>query len=148
MTALRKFLTLPRSGRALLIEAWLALQLVQVGVGLFRFRSLRGLLAAVIPILRRREPATLSPQQLAWAVETASKRTLGPTTCLVQALAAQLILAVHGHRAELHLGVARGEGGGVRAHAWVECNGEVVVGGMVRDSERYVPLAAFDTGVS
>jgi hypothetical protein len=81
-------------------------------------------------------------------VKAASKRTIGPTTCLVEALATQVMLATQDHPAQLHFGVKRDESGGVLAHAWVECGGRVVIGGAVRDAERYVPLAALDAGTS
>jgi hypothetical protein len=41
-----------------------------------------------------------------------------------------LLLKHVGHEAELRIGVAKNERGGLQAHAWVESNGEIVVGGI------------------
>lgn len=126
-----------------------AVQLIKVGVGLVPFRALRRLLACVVSILRPGASAiSVSAEQVVWAVSAASQRTFGPTTCLIEALAAQVVLAAQGHPARLHLGVARDEQGSVQAHAWVECRGRVVIGGSVRDTERYVQLLALDAETS
>jgi hypothetical protein len=53
-----------------------------------------------------------------------------------------VLLARHGHPALVRIGVVRGEGGGVQAHAWVESEGAVVIGGAELD--RYTPLAGLE----
>ena len=79
-------------------------------------------------------------QRIAWAVRAASKG-VPHATCLTQALAAQVLFARHAHAVDLRIGVAKGEAGGLEAHAWLEHGGRVVVGN-VRDLGRYVPLSA------
>jgi hypothetical protein len=145
MTALRRFQALPRTERGLLLRTMLAVQLIKAGMGLLPFRVLQRLLAGVVWVLRHRAPAgSLSVEQVAWAVEVASKRTVGSTTCLVEALAAQVVLAAQGHPARLRLGVARTVAGGVQAHAWVESDGRVVIGGSASDLERFSCFPALD----
>jgi hypothetical protein len=59
----------------------------------------------------------------------------------VQGLAAEQLLAQTGHTATLCIGVARSNGAGEKrlsAHAWIEHNGEVVLGGEGYD--RFTPL--------
>jgi len=68
-------------------------------------------------------------------------RLLPGTHCLAQALAGQAMLARHGHRSTLHLGVEK-HGSGVRAHAWVEIGGRVLTGSL--PAARFRVLAAFD----
>src|SRR5690606_21028653 len=58
----------------------------------------------------------------------ASGRRLWRSTCLVEALAAQMLLARHGVHSTLRIGVEM-DGEEFGAHAWVEVNGQVVVGG-------------------
>ena len=79
-------------------------------------------------------------EKIAWAVRAASKG-VPRATCLTQALAAQVLFARHAHAVDLKIGVAKGDAGGLEAHAWLEHGGRVVVGN-VRDLGRYVPLAA------
>jgi hypothetical protein len=40
--------------------------------------------------------------------------------------------------------VARGDRGEVQAHAWVETEGKVVIGGSAVELARYTPLLALD----
>lgn len=70
-------------------------------------------------------------------------RTIPGSTCLARALAAEWLLRGGGHDALLTIGVARGQGASLDAHAWVESGGVVVAG----DDQlgRYQPLATFDT---
>lgn len=63
-------------------------------------------------------------------------------TCLPQAIATQVLLARRGYPAFIHLGVAKGMEERIEAHAWVECQGRVVIGGDER--ERLTPLLAFE----
>jgi hypothetical protein len=110
------------------------------------FRMLQRLLRGTAWLLRSRAPvAPVSAERVVWAVKAASKRTVGPTTCLVEALAAQAVLAAHGHAAKLRLGVARaGTEGSVQAHAWVESEGSVVIGGSAADLDRFHRFPDFD----
>jgi hypothetical protein len=80
-----------------------------------------------------------SADRIAWAVETASRHTPGLKTCLTQALAAHVLLARRGYPALLRLGVAKGEREQFQAHAWVESEGKIMIGGS--ELERYTPLA-------
>jgi hypothetical protein len=57
--------------------------------------------------------------------------------CLPRALMAQIMLKRLGHEPELKIGVAR-EGRTLDAHAWVECEGRVIVGDA--ELERYSVL--------
>lgn len=64
---------------------------------------------------------------IVWAVEQAS-RVVPHATCLTQALSARILLGHFGHPSHLCLGVARGERGEFRAHAWLEWQGRVLIG--------------------
>jgi len=136
MSHLRSFLRLSSSERSLLFKAALLLGGIGLGVKLLPFRTLRRL----VDLLRSpaEEPATVewfSVEKIAWAVELASRYV--PATCLSRALAAQVLLTRRGHPALLHFGVAK-EAGQFSAHAWLESEGQVVVGG--HELERYTPL--------
>jgi hypothetical protein len=73
-------------------------------------------------------------QRIAWSVRAAGRR-LPYTTCLVEALAAQLLLARRGVHSGLRIGVQRDDEGRFEAHAWVDVKGEVIVG--ARPGMRY-----------
>jgi hypothetical protein len=86
-------------------------------------------------------PGAPTVDQLAWATRAAGRR-VPRATCLVQALSAQLLLARHGHRSQLRIGVNRGPDGEFRAHAWVEVDDRIVVG--ARRGTWYRPLPDLD----
>jgi len=56
-------------------------------------------------------------------------RWVPKATCLTRALAAQALLARHGIGSRLHIGVARDKRGVLAAHAWLERDGVVILGG-------------------
>jgi hypothetical protein len=80
---------------------------------------------------RRVEIASLAParaRRLAWAVAAASCR-VPRATCLTRALALQLLLRQRGSPSRIHVGLGRRGPGEVRGHAWLEWQGEVLIGG-------------------
>ena len=68
------------------------------------------------------------------------KRIPGGSNCLVQAIAAGVLLGRHGYSSRLRLGVARAPDGRLEAHAWVETDGKALLGGP--SVESYAPLFA------
>ena len=66
----------------------------------------------------------------------------GAKTRLNQALVTQMLLARRGYPALLHIGVAKGKEGQFQAHAWVESEGKVVIGGS--GLECFTPLAVLE----
>jgi hypothetical protein len=143
MTRLRRFLRLPTTDRQLLIKAALLLEAIKLALRLLPFRVLRRLVAGAekTPIGLRWVKGS-SAEKVAWAVETASRNIPGEKTCLTQALTAQVLLTRRGHPALLHIGIVKNEEGEFQAHAWVECEGKVVIGG--HELERYTPLMTLE----
>jgi|SRR5215210_7353404 len=143
MELLRKFLLLPTPYKWLLIKATVLLETIKLGMRLLPFRNMHRLLArAADATARLRRADHTSPEKIGWAVDVASRHTPGLKTCLTQALATQVLLTQHCHPALLRIGVARGERGEFQAHAWVESEGKVVIGGS--ELEHYTPLAVLE----
>ena len=139
MERLHKFRCLPSPYRYLFVKSVILLGLVRVGLWLLPFQTLRRLLAHVT----RAHAASpggeqASMRQVVWAVTVAS-RYVPAATCLTQALATQVLLSRRGHPTSLRIGVGRSEAGEFQAHAWVECQGRVVIGG-IKALSRYTPL--------
>jgi len=145
MRRLRRFLGLPTADRRLLIEAALFLGVVRLGLKLLPFQTLWTLLNRMPKA--RLGPGSRDPraaERLAWAIATAGPYLVGSRPCLPQALAAQLLLVRRGFPARLRLGVVKGDRGEVLAHAWMETEGRVVVGGSLAELARFTPLLALD----
>jgi hypothetical protein len=127
-TLWRRLRALPAADRRLLAETALLMLRVRAGLRLTSFAALRKRLDATGgAATRRASPQT--PETVAWAVAAIARRLPG-TTCLVQSLAAHALLLRRGYRPRLRIGVRGREGAAVPldAHAWVECDGRVVVG--------------------
>jgi hypothetical protein len=90
----------------------------------------------------RRRPVSVAfrPEEVGRAVSRAGRAAPFDASCLVQALATRWILGRSGFDARLRLGAARDPAGAMSAHAWVECEGRVVVGG----ENSLVELTPFD----
>jgi transglutaminase superfamily protein len=136
MELLRKFWSLNPGERSLLLRTVLLLALLRAALCLLPFARVSDYLAR----RAKRHPIRqdIPTSSLVWAIRTAAAR-IPHTTCLTQALAAKYQLERSGRNAQLHLGVAK-ENGRLLAHAWLECDGETVLGGEIVD--RYAPLVA------
>ena len=93
--------------------------------------SLQKVLKAFRPRSHLTTLSGILPDQIAWAVTVAS-RYVFRATFLVQALATQVLLAGVGISSFLHIGVMKGEQSPIEAHAWVESEGRIIIGGSER----------------
>lgn len=138
LRAMRRFLSLPGSGRRRLLFALLLLTVVRIGLWTAPFKRVHAALDRVAhPRPGAPDPTPGDADQIAWAVKAAA-RFVPAASCLTQALAAEVLLARAGHPAQIRLGAAKDERGRVEAHAWVESYGRVVLGG--EELERFVVL--------
>ena len=125
--------------RWLFLKASLMLWVVKLGLIVLPFETLRRYLDKLV-----RLPSGFSmsgersADQVVWAVELAGRLMPRASTCLTQALSAQVLLLRRGYPALVHIGTVRGERGEFEAHAWVESEDEVVLGG--DELERYTRL--------
>jgi hypothetical protein len=115
------------------------LVLARLGLWLIPFGALRRLFAKTHPAP---DASTRpDPPAIAWAINATARR-LPWMTCLVAALAADALLRRAGWSPELKIGMRRGAGASasIEAHAWVVCDGRVLVGSDATLHE-YTPLA-------
>lgn len=77
---------------------------------------------------RRRAPSPEAHRRTIWAVEAAARRLLPSRPCLTQALVARWLLGRQALATELRIGVAK-TARGLAAHAWLERDGRVILGG-------------------
>jgi len=64
-------------------------------------------------------------------------------TCLVSALVAEALLKRHGYPVTLRVGAQR-QAGAFAAHAWLEFEGSVVVGGPLAVVQQYTPFPGIE----
>lgn len=134
---LAKFLGLPKEDKDLLIEAVLILWVIRLGLWSLPFSLLVRIIdKAVCSSLAKEKSSDIKPERLAWSIETAS-RYAPRTTCLVKALAGRMLLARKGYSSSLCIGVARGEGNSLEAHAWLKHQGSIIIG---KSDRKYAQL--------
>ena len=130
--------------RRLLLVGGVVVACVRILLWLIPFTRLMWLIertalrsARVAPVrLREDTGATIT-----WGVTTAA-RYVPRATCLTQALAAQWLFAWFGHPTLLRIGVAKGNDKALRAHAWLESDGRVVVGVESLEEDEYAVLSS------
>ena len=130
--------------RTLLIRAMVLIGAVRVGLWLLPFRMIGHFAEWLVKESTHsqvREPASI--HHVIWAVRIASGY-IPAATCLTQALVTKILLQRYGYPAVVRIGVTRGATGRFLAHAWVETNGSIVIGGSVNLLKRYTPLLSLD----
>lgn len=144
MNSLRRLLRLPNGDRKLLIKAGALLWAVRLGLWVLPFQRLQDLLS-----LKARRPIAATTSELVSAQEIARSvkrmsRYVPTATCLAQALVTVTMLQEAGLAATLRIGVARSKSGELEAHAWVESNDRVIIGGTHVDVKRFTVLHAVE----
>lgn len=135
--SLGMLLGLTSAERGLLLQAVWLIVLLRIALATLAYRRVERLVSR---LARRRAAAPAPTERVAWAVAVIGRRLPG-ATCLIQALAASIMLARGGTPAVVRIGVARDPGGPLESHAWVESDGRVVLGDVHLD--RYVPIATW-----
>lgn len=133
---LGRFLSLPPVDRSILLQAWFLLAAFRGVLPFLPFQTVTQAVNRAARLRKRKSTTNGEPEHVAWAITTASRRLPG-ATCLVQALAAQVLLARRGYHGSLRIGVRRNQEEGFVAHAWLEHEGKVMIGGPV---ESFHPL--------
>ncbi len=139
---MNKLLRLSAAEYLLLIGAMLSVGAARLALWLLPFRVVsrlgegRARRDGAVPspaerakVRKEAAPQRFSPQRVAWAVMVASRLVGRQRVCLVRALAARWMLTLLGHSSELRIGVAKAPDGKFSAHAWLESDGEIVIGG-------------------
>ncbi|MFT3926106.1 MAG: lasso peptide biosynthesis B2 protein [Myxococcales bacterium] len=84
-------------------------------------------------------PSAPRLSELAWAVNGVGARFPERLNCLPRALATRWMMQRRGWSSSLEIGVARDAQGNLEAHAWIEHEGQVVIG-LVPNLERFQKL--------
>lgn len=117
----------------------------RLALSVLPFRMVRRIYAR--PVLRRTYDKNRSEhhERMLWALDAAGRRVLGQRPCLAQALVGERMLRAEGLAPELRIGVTKGAAGEFLAHAWVECDGEIVIGRSEKNLS-FVPLHSVHEG--
>jgi hypothetical protein len=143
MVRIRKLFDLPTPDRSLLLTALLLMGGIVVGLRMLPFQTLHRLLTGMTRGSgRSRQEDRPSPERIAWAVTVVSRYVPG-AACLAQASAVRTLCRRYGYPVRLQIGVTKSGQGDLEAHAWVESEGRVVIGGL-HDLSRYTLLPSLE----
>lgn len=124
------FLCLSFKMKILVIVSWLLMGVMRLLLLLMPFQRLTRLMGKA----NIESPETLDElsqsraNKIGWSVYTMSRHTPWESKCLVQAMAAQTLLRWLRIPGTLYLGVKKGNGNSLEAHAWVRSGKHIIVG--------------------
>ncbi|TIN97096.1 lasso peptide biosynthesis B2 protein [Mesorhizobium opportunistum] len=125
--SLTGILSLSGSEALFLCQCLVVVAVVRLGLTLFSYNRVR----AMVTRLNAHQCASMGELRLvAWGVAAAA-RFVPRATCLTQALSGQYILARQGNASNIRIGVERGTGEQLKAHAWLISDNHIVLGGSV-----------------
>jgi hypothetical protein len=122
---------------------------VRVALSLVSFQTVRAGLVRMGKPSQGMLPDTgaTDVQKRLWAVEVTGHYLLRERPCLTKALVAQMLLSRRGYQTILRIGVAHSSDRSLQAHAWLERNGEIIVG-RLHDLGRFTPLPPLEMDTS
>lgn len=133
-TGMQRFFELPRDDRRLLLLAIGCLAAVKLALHWLPLPFTRQVLAHVTRLTA--SPKAQDLGRSIWAVSVASGLVPGGGNCLARALTLQTLLSRYSVRTMLHVGFAHDTRKRVEGHAWLTCEGRVVIGNLA-DLERF-----------
>ena len=133
----RRFRALDPTDRRLIVEAAVLMSAVRLTLAVISFPRLQRLLDRYVRSALRADSEAISITssevgRIAWAISASAERLPVSMSCFVRALTADAMLRHRGLASKIRIGVreANCPDFSLEAHAWVECNGQVVIGSM------------------
>jgi len=139
---LRKFRQLRPEARIALVEAMLLLISIRILLAAFGLKNVRSTLKPAGRALHTK--SRLQGEEILRLVQAAARRCPVGSTCLTRALAGQLLLRKAGIESRLCIGVMRDQLRAFQAHAWLERDGKVILGGSDADIRQWSLLRGVD----
>lgn len=127
ISSFHRFFHYARAERIVLIRAFAISGLIRLGLWIFPFNTVLKLVSSINPKPRRELDPSIPVPLVIWAVKIVNFH-IPRSTCLVQALASQAMLALEGVHSCLCIGVSKGQESFIDAHAWLEVDGKAVIG--------------------
>jgi len=124
-----RFLRLSAEQRWLLCKAVTLLAAIRLSLWLLPYPPVRTLLDRLGRSSPRLAKDPSPAERLAWATTVAGRFVPGGSHCLSQALTLRTLMTRRGHPTQICYGVRELDGAPFMAHAWVEHDGVVLIGG-------------------
>lgn len=122
---------------------------IHFGLRLFSFHFIYRIVNPVHGSPYSGNPANgIRVDQIIWAVNRAGYYLLGRDSCLRQALTGQFFFNQAGVPATLRIGVKKQSDGSLLAHAWIEKDGQILIGGSDERINRFQQFHDLDQAIS
>ena len=131
MNKLNTYVKLPLKYKVLLLSNAIIITGLKVLRDILAFKTLIKLMNIVsIRKMRFIPRISYSREELAWGVNLVSKYLLRDRPCLIQALVLWVQMKRRGYPASLKIGVKKDIESSLKAHAWVESSGAILIGNL------------------
>ncbi|AEH38931.1 lasso peptide biosynthesis B2 protein [Halopiger xanaduensis] len=112
-----------------------------------RFERVRRFLLRASDVAAVAIPGDPTPARIVSATEAADRQLPGSRTCLVRSLTTETLLRLYAFTPDHRIGVTKGSDGAVKAHSWLEFDGEILIGDL-EDLSQYEPLPPLNRGTN
>ncbi|NQT91410.1 MAG: lasso peptide biosynthesis B2 protein [Lentisphaerae bacterium] len=143
MRALLKFFRLPFRRQILCLEAVARLATYRVAVLVLPFKRLWAWFGLTPVSNDEADPSACTDlaREIGWTVRACAPHVPWECKCLVKAVTGYAMLRRRGIRATVHMGLAKDEEAGLRAHAWLVCGNAGLIGS--RESQNFTTISLF-----
>ena len=138
---LHRLIAMPARQRRLMAQAIVSIAATRLALAALPVRRVRRIFWSLIGARTVAESdKRCSLETVIHLVGVGAKYSPAGSTCLSVALVAQALLQRHGYESQFRIGVKRSAEGVFAAHAWLERDGRVIVGGPLALVQDYKPL--------
>jgi len=134
---IKQFNQLPKSEKKILFLAWQRSWQVRISLWLRSYKETRSRLEDRFTSQENKLENSVSAERIAYLVMAASKWVMS-STCLTRAFVGEWMLKEAGFNPSLHIGVKKGEEKDFEAHAWLEMDGEKLIGGTAAEGFKQI----------
>lgn len=143
--AFRAFLSSSPGDQARLSASAVLLVALSAGFAVGSFSRIRRYLLWVCDTISPIVLGNPTAGRVASAVDVADRLVPGDRTCLMRSLTAEALLRLYAYTPEHRIGVTKETDDEMKAHSWLELQGDVLIGGL-EDLSQYQPLPSLEMG--
>jgi Transglutaminase-like superfamily len=143
MRLLLRFFRLDTQRKGLLLVCCVLLPLTRIALLLLPFRLVQRFVLRTAARQLASKASAADVDRVLWSISVASAYLPG-ASCLPQALAGQFLLARVGQPSNLRLGAKKDGANSFHAHAWLEHDGKILLGGETAADYVRMPMPGQD----
>ena len=135
--SIKQFNQLPGHEKRILFLALQRSWQVRISLWLYSYKQTRSRIEDQFTSKEKKPENLVSAGRVAYLVMAASKWVFS-STCLTRALVGEWMLKESGFNPSLHIGVKKGGEKNFEAHAWLEMDGEKLIGGSAAEGFKQI----------